>query len=56
MEQQPNAIDDLDNELKRFRKEWLEEMAAEKETKKEEGSKTTAVADKSTADADGQKV
>lgn len=45
MEQQPNVIDDLENELERFRREWLEELAAEKGQKeddtKEEGSKTT---------------
>lgn len=45
MEQQPNAIDDLENELERFRREWLEELAAEKEKTegdtKEEGSKTS---------------
>lgn len=51
MEQQPTAIGDLGNELERFRKEWLEELAT---NKKEEGPKTVSEAGESTVGLDGE--
>lgn len=54
MEQQSNAIDGLENELERFRKKWLEELAADEEKiSKEQTYDTTAGMEKSTAIADG---
>ncbi|RDI85128.1 hypothetical protein Vi05172_g5160 [Venturia inaequalis] len=48
MSQPPTVVDDLENELERFRKEWLEELAAEKG----EGPKTIPALGESTVDAD----